>query len=139
MFLLDTNVVSDPMGRNPSPALAGWLAVQSSDMLYLSAASAQEIEYGIARLDPSRRRMQLRAWWDALVADYQDRLLPVDVQVALAWGQVRARAEAEKRTIPEMDAVLAATAQVHGLTLVTRNVRHFTTWGGPVFNPWDDA
>ena len=136
MFLLDTNVISDPVGRNPSPIVAGWLSTQPSEALHLSKATVQEIEFGIARLGASRRLSQLKVWWDEILDQFDDRLIPIDGEIALAWGRLRARADAEMRTIPVMDAVLAATAQVHGLTLVTRNVRHVEVWGGPVVNPW---
>jgi predicted nucleic acid-binding protein len=62
--------------------------------------------------------------------------LPVDLAVASAWGKLRGRAEAARRTMSLIDALLAATAEVHDLTLVTRNVEDFEAWGGPVFNPW---
>jgi prevent-host-death family protein len=81
---------------------------------------------------------QLTRWRDRLIIVLGPRLLPVDAEVALAQARIRRESENARRTIPVMDAFLAATAEVHALTLVTRNVRDFEAWGGPVFNPWGD-
>jgi predicted nucleic acid-binding protein len=83
--------------------------------------------------------VRLKAWRDELVRRSRPRVLPVDLVIANTWGVVRARTTAFGRTMPMMDALLAATAEVHGLTLVTRNVGDFEAWGGPIFDPWIGA
>ena len=136
MFLLDTNVVSEGIKKRPRPEVAAWLAESSPTSLYVSAVTRGEIRYGIeARIDGAYRRI-LEAWYPALVAGFSDRILPVDQVIAERWGVIRRRAEEARRSMPIVDLYLAATAEVHGLTLVTRNVSDFTGWGGPVHNPW---
>jgi len=138
MFLLDTNVVSDSTKRVSHPTVTAWLEAQPRERLFVSAVSLAEASYGIERLGPGRKAEELLFWREALILDFGERLLPVDSEIAIAHGKIRRRTESARRTIPIMDAFLAATAEVHGLTLVTRNVRDFEAWGGPVFNPWGD-
>ncbi len=96
-----------------------------------------EIRFGVDRLPKGLRRRQLDHWltWD-LPLDFQDRILLVSDPIAQAAGALRAKAMAAGRPMGVMDAFIAATAQVHGLTLVTRNTRDFEVWAGPLLNPW---
>jgi toxin FitB len=135
-FLIDTNVASEAMKPRPSSEVMAWFGQQPDGVLHFSVCTIGEIDFGIARLGP--RRAAFQAWRDHLVDVSRRRILPVDLRVAETWGIVRARAAAANRTMPAVDALLAATAEVHGLTLVTRNTRDFEVWGGPVFNPWAD-
>jgi predicted nucleic acid-binding protein len=138
MFLLDTNVLSDTTKQNPHPAVSAWSRAQRSSTLFISAVSLAEAGYGIERLAAGRKAHGLRQWLSSVIADFGDRVLPIDAQVAVTQARIRRAAETARRAMPAMDAFLAATAEVHGLTLVTRNVRDFEAWGGPVFNPWGD-
>lgn len=136
-FLLDTNVLSEFVAMRSSQSVVDWLSAVPADSIHFSTITAGEIEFGIARLLPSRRKSELEAWRDELFQTSASRILPVTALIAGRWADVRARAEAARRTIPLLDALLAATAEVHGLTLVTRNVRDFQAWSGPVLNPWE--
>jgi len=138
-FLLDTNIASEAMRRDPNADVIAWTDRQRLQTLHFSVGTIAEIDFGIARLDESLRKARLQAWRDELVRRSRPRVLPVDLTIAKAWGVVRARATAAGRTMPVIDALLAATAAVHDLTLVTRNVADFEIWGGPVLNPWTDA
>ena len=135
-FLLDTNVVSEPVTRQPNRAVLAWIGRQDPLALYLSVATCAEIEAGIATLPSSRRRSRLDQWRDQLVASFEDRILLIDLEVARSWASIRARSAREGAPIGPMDAFIAATAEARGLTLITRNVRDFEAWGGPIFNPW---
>lgn len=137
-FLLDTNVASEPTAKTPNAGVLAWLAARSSEELFLSAATVAEIRYGIEACADGARKRALSLWFDEAVIANPDNVLPIGLDVAEAWGRLRRKAEAEKRSMPVMDAFIAATAEIHGLTLVTRNVRDFEVWGGPVFNPWSD-
>ena len=139
MFLLDTNVVSDSTKLISHPAVALCLEAQPRESLFVSAISLAEASYGIERLPPGRKANELRLWRASLMADFGERVLAVDSDIAMVHGKIRRAAENARSTIPIMDAFLAATAEVHGLTIVTRNVRDFEAWGGPVVNPWDDG
>jgi predicted nucleic acid-binding protein len=138
-FLIDTNVASEAMKPRPAPHVRAWFGEQPDGALHFSVCTIGEIDFGISRLEHGPRREAFQSWRDRLVEVSRRRILPVDLRVASTWGAVRARAAAANRTMPIIDALLAATAETHGLVLVTRNVRDFEAWGGPVFNPWTDA
>ena len=88
----------------------------------------------------SPRRRQLDLWLsEELVSRFEERILPVDLSVAGTWGRVVGRSQAQGRSIEPMDAFIAATAERHDLTLVTRNVRDFTFLGIRILNPWSEA
>lgn len=131
-FLLDTNVVSDLRRAETHAALVGWFQDQAADALYLSVITLGEIRQGIEqvrRRDPEQAR-SLNRWLDDLARHYSARVLPIDSAVADEWGRLRT-----VRSLPVVDALLAATARVHGLTLVTRNVRDFRGLDVAVLNP----
>lgn len=136
MQLLDTNVVSE-MRKAPGrmdAGVAAWAAGASASDLFLSVITVMEIEAGILRAerkDPGKAAI-LRAWLDAHVLPaFAQRVLDVDVDVARRCASLQATAP---RNVP--DAFIAATALVHGMTVVTRNVRDFEAMGVRVLNPW---
>lgn len=136
MFLLDTNVLSDSTKLVPSPAVTTWLEAQPITTLFVSVVTLAEARYGIESLPAGRKADDLRQWLGSVIIDFDGRLLPVDAEIAMAQGRIRRAAENARRTMPAIDAFLAATAEVHGLTLVTRNIRDFQGWGGPILDPW---
>lgn len=132
-FLLDTNVVSEPRRRKPSANVISWLREQEPDQLFLSALTLGEIAQGAearARRDAVAGR-SLSMWLTSIRNRYSDRILPVTGDIAETWGRLGAR-----RPLPVIDGLLAATALVHRLTLVTRNVRDFQGLDIPIFDPW---
>lgn len=136
-FLIDTNIVSEVRkGARCDANVAAWYAGIADDDLYLSTLVLGEIRRGVERIRPrDRARAEALEAWLAEVADaFADRLLPVDRAVAECWGSLSAR-----RPIPVVDGLLAATAQVHGLTLVTRNEADVTGLGTAVLNPFRAA
>ena len=133
-FLLDTNIVSDlRRPRRSRAGLGAWFSDQPPDALYLSVITLGEIRQGIEQLRRRdvRQAQVLGRWLDDLVRLYGDRLLPIDGLVADEWGRLRA-----VRTLPVVDTLLAATARVHDLTLVTRNDRDFAGLGVTILNPY---
>jgi toxin FitB len=137
-FLLDTNVLSEWVKPRPDPKVVAWLEAADEDRLYLSVATLGEIRRGIELLKPGKRREQLDVW---LLADLRDRfegrILAIDERVAEAWGRIMARAQRQGIGLSAMDSFFAATAEVHRLTLVTRNIRDFTALGVRLLSPWD--
>lgn len=132
-FLLDTNVVSEPRRHKPSANVISWLREQEPDQLFLSALTLGEIAQGAearARRDAVAGR-SLSMWLTSIRNRYSDRILPVTGDIAETWGRLGAR-----RPLPVIDGLLAATALVHRLTLVTRNVRDFQGLDIPIFDPW---
>ena len=132
MYLLDTNVVSDVQRRLPKPT--AWLGSVDPTSVSLSVITIGEIERGIVKqrnTDPDRAA-RLDVWLRELRRDNADRILAITEEVALAWGRITAG-----RTRGSADTLIAATALVHDLILVTRNVADFEGLGVTVLNPWE--
>jgi toxin FitB len=136
-FLLDTNAVSEWAKPVPDRGLLEWLAAVDEDRVYLSVITLAELRSGIERLAEGRRRARLEDWLEHdLPARFAGRILQVDIAVADAWGRLNARARAAGRQLGVMDAFIAATAQVAGLTVITRNIADFVPAHVEVHNPW---
>lgn len=136
-FLLDTNVVSEWTKPRPDSGVVDWLAQIDEDAVFLSVVTFAELRHGIERLPASKRRKQLDEWLRGeLPLRFEQRILQVDGAVADEWGRLVARHDALGRPIHAMDALIAATAQVHALTLVTRNTSDFEASVKSVVNPW---
>jgi hypothetical protein len=135
-FLLDTNVISEPTKKSPSAQVVAWLANRSPDEVFFSAVTLAEVRYGIQAAPAGARKQALEIWFDETFVGRPERIIPIGFDIADAWGRLRRRTEGARRSMDAIDAFIAATAEVHGLTLVSRNTRHFEAWGGPVLNPW---
>ena len=132
MFLLDTDVLSALRGRDRNPETVRWVESQRTSDMYICVVTVGEIERGITQQqqrDPSFAR-ELALWLDRVLAWYGDRILSVDTATARRWGRLSATLGHDSA-----DLLIAATALEHGLTVVTRNVRHFEPTGVPVLNP----
>ncbi len=134
--LLDTNVVSEGIKPQANPTVLAWLDSIDEDRIFLSVATFAEIRTGIELLPAGRRRYRLEAWIGEIAARFEGRILPIDRQIAEAWGVINVRRRRVGSPIGSLDAFFAATAEVHGLTLATRNVRDFGQVGIDVFDPW---
>lgn len=136
-YLLDTNIVSEWIKPQPALGVIKWLAEADEDRVFLSVVTLAELRYGIERMPDGERRRRLHVWLkDELPVRFEGRILPVDRPVAEAWGQLLARSRAVGRTIAIMDGFLSATAEVHQMTMVTRNVSDFSDLRHPIVNPW---
>jgi predicted nucleic acid-binding protein len=136
-LLLDTNLISEWSKPNPNAGVVSWLADADEDRIYMSVVTLAELRHGIERLAAGRRRKRLNAWLeDELLQRFGDRVLPIDAAVADSWGRIVARRETLGRPIGAMDALIAATAQVHDLTLATRNEIDFDSVVSAIVNPW---
>ena len=138
MFILDTNVISEVRKAGDGKAdanVVAWLSSVDAGTLYLSAITLTEIELGVLRIerrDPLQGA-KLRAWVNhRILPEFEDRTLSVDLTVALRCAPLHVP---DPR--PERDAFIAATALVHGMTIVTRNLADFAPMGVPLVNPWD--
>jgi predicted nucleic acid-binding protein len=136
-FLLDTNVVSEWMKPHPNPGVVAWLADADEDRTFLSVVTLTELRHGIERLAAGNRRKRLDEWLqEELPLRFEGRILAIDRAVADACGKVVARGEARGRRMEAMDAFIAATAEVHRLTLITRNTSDFEFVVKNLLNPW---
>ena len=135
MFLLDTHVVSESRrGQRCNPGVAAWFASVVVSDLFIGALTIGEIRKGIMLVTSRGDHTQaanLDTWLQGVLTIFADRILPVDASIADTWGQMHAI-----RNVPVIDGLLAATAIVHDLTLVTRNVSHVQGLGADVLNPF---
>ena len=139
-FLLDTNVVSEWVKPRPNTGIVAWLAEADEDRVFISVVTLAELRYGIERMPAGHRRSRLDAWLrDELPPRFEKRILSIDETVADVWGKVLRRSEKAAQPISAMDAFIAATAEVHGLTLVTRNAADFKAAIHAILNPWDGS
>ena len=133
-YLLDTNVLSELRRKTPDAGVSTWFAQRPASSLYLSVLTLGELRKGIEGVRESARRLALTDWVQSeLSMFFLGRILDVDAQVADRWGKLVASAG---RPVPAIDSLLAATALVHGLSMVTRNAKDFASLGLEVINPW---
>lgn len=136
-FLLDTCLLSELVKSRPEQKVLDWVAGQNEENLFLSVLTLGELQKGIRKCPDAKRKSKLQAWLDSdLVTRFQSRLLPVCEQVSLTWGRLSGDAELRGQPLPVTDLLLAATGVVHGLTVVTRNVRDLDRCSVTVFDPW---
>ena len=136
-YLLDTNVISELVAKQPSQKVVEWIDTLADERIYLSAITIGELKKGIEKLPASQRKELLREWLtEELLIRFAGRILPIDVAVMLTWGQLTATLEQRGRKLPAMDSLIAALAVQGGFTLVTRNEADFRDTGVTVLNPW---
>jgi predicted nucleic acid-binding protein len=135
-FLLDTKVISELVKPQPEARVVEFV-VQATDP-WLSSVTLHELAYGAERSPDLARKAKLNGWIAGIVAEFAGRILVVDEDIAELSGRLRALADAQGRTASVLDALIAASAQVRGLTLATRNTRDFQALGVASVNPWAD-
>jgi toxin FitB len=136
-YLLDTNVISEPMKVRPNVGVVTWLATLDEDDVCISVVTITELRYGIEKLASGKRRELLEEWLKKdLSGRFENHILPIDVEVADACGHLVARSESLGHPMEPRDAFIAATAEVHRLTLVTRNASDFRPTVKSILCPW---
>ncbi len=133
-YLLDTNIISEARRARGSVQVKEWIASTPSDELYLGVLVIGEIRRGIERLhrrDPARAAMY-EHWLTQLCREFRGRILPITAEIAEEWGRMNF-----PDPIPTVDGLMAATARVHGLTVVTRNTVDFIRTGVRLLNPFE--
>jgi predicted nucleic acid-binding protein len=139
-YLVDTNVPSELTRETPDARVVAFLRKAGKESLFLSVMTLGEICKGIDLLPASQKRNALQDWLEVDVRSwYAGRILPVTESIAERWGHLAARAKQQGIAVKVVDAVIAATALEHGLTLVTRNVKDFAGLGVVLLNPWDEV
>ena len=133
MYLLDTNVISETRRTSPNRAVLAWFAATPTDQLSVAAVTLGELQAGVemTRGQDPLKAQAIATWIDAVAASYA--VLPMDGPVFRQWAILMHR---RSRDLLE-DAMIAATAIVHSLTVVTRNVRDFERFGVAVINPFE--
>ena len=137
-FLLDTNVVSEWIKPRPNAGVVSWLHETDEDRTFLSVITLTESRYGVERMPVGNPRVRLDDWIvNELPLRFEGRILPINPMVADVCGRIVARSEAAGRRMEVADAFIAATANVHRLTVVTRNVSELEVAITNILNPWN--
>jgi len=134
-YLIDTNIISEVRkGARCDRDVAAWFESIADADIYLSVLVVGEIRKGIERARPNNpvQASALEQWLTELVRSFTERIMPIDQAVADEWGRMSA-----KRSLSTIDALLAATAKVNGMTLATRNISDVVNLGVRVLNPFD--
>jgi predicted nucleic acid-binding protein len=133
-YLVDTNVISEVRkGQRCNPSVAAWWSTVEEDEVFLSVLTIGEIRKGIEniRRRDVRAASALEAWLLGITIEHGHRILPIELDVVEEWGRLNA-----PDPLPVIDSLIAATAKVRGLTLVTRNIPDMARTGVDCFNPW---
>lgn len=137
-FLLDTNCISEIVSAKPNPGVLNWMDTVDERLLYLSVLTLGEIRKGAAALSPGLRRSRLESWLETEVQiRFWGRIFHIDAAIADRWGWLEAETKRRGKPMSTVDALLAATALHHNLTLATRNVTDFIGISISVLNPWE--
>lgn len=137
MIILDTNVVSELMRREPNPIVEAWVSARAASSLYLSAISEAELRYGVAIMPAGRRRAIIaRKMDEVLREDFAGRILAFDSDAANAYAEIAATRRAAGRPVSQADCQTAATARSRGAAVATRNIRDFAEMGVRIIDPW---
>jgi len=131
--LVDTNVLSETIRARPNRGVLAWFT--SHPTFSVSAVTLEELSFGVERASAKQRR-SLQEWLERLLGDVSPEVIPIDAEVALAAGRLRAAREMKGRPVAQADMLIAASALVKGLTLVTRNVSDFEGCGIALLDPF---
>jgi toxin FitB len=137
-WLLDTNVVSESIQPRPNRAVVAWIARQPDDLIAISMVTLAELRHGAASNPNEQRRGELMQWLDVTVASWLgERTLPVTLEILVDWLDTGRRLAGQGMTRNSADLLIAATARLHNLTIVSRNVPDFAGTGVVVYDPWN--
>lgn len=134
-YILDSNVISELVANDPRPEVVAWIRWHEAESATSSVVLA-ELEYGIRLMPMGKRRQRMEEWLEGILRYV--RIIPFDVAEAREWSRLMAQPTKEGRRLPVKDSMIAATALVHGLTVVTRNVRDFERTGVELVNPFSE-
>ena len=135
-FLVDTCVISETAKPRPDSSVERWAKATSADRLWTSVIVLGELQMGISLLEEGPRRRSLVAWLGRQRATFGDRCLGIDETIARAWGELHAARQHLGKPLAMADGLIAATALVRGLTIVTRNGTDFKACGVHIVDPW---
>ncbi|MEM6584550.1 MAG: type II toxin-antitoxin system VapC family toxin [Pseudomonadota bacterium] len=137
MIVLDTNVISEPMKRDPSPVVMDWLNAQAATTLFITAINQAEVLYGIAATQSSAAKDRLNKAYDAISGLFVGRILPFDSNAARRFAIIAGNAKLAGSPLPQADGYIAAIAATHGFAVATRDQGPFAIAGIEVIDPWE--
>lgn len=136
-WLLDTNVLSESIRPDPNRKVLTWIAAQPGEELAISLITIAELRAGVAALGEISRQRSFDAWMRAyVVPNFGERTLPITLEILVDWIALSLRLSARGRPKAAADLLIASTARIHSLTVVTRNLRDFANTGVVVYDPW---
>jgi tRNA(fMet)-specific endonuclease VapC len=136
-YLLDTNVISELVARQPNQKVVDWVDSLDPSTVYLSVITIGEIRKGIERATSPQRKAALTTWfYSDLLVRFDGKVAEITSEVALVWGELIGQLEARGQSLPALDSRIAATALAGKYTIVTRNDQDFIPSGAAVINPW---
>ena len=137
-YLLDTCVISELVKKDPHPAVIRWMDGCDEGRMYLSVLTLGELIKGITKLPDGEKRERLQSWVsNDLALRFGQRIVEIDTEIAWAWGTLLCEAEKRGEKLPVVDSLIAVSASIHGLIVVTRNVQDMARCQAKVFNPWE--
>ena len=136
-FLLDTCVISEIIRPKPSRKVVKWIKSEEEGNLFISVLTLGELHKGIEKLPESKRKEELHNWvGNDLTERFLNRIIDIDMRVAMMWGKIQGMAERAGRSMPAIDSLIAATGLIHHLTVVTRNISDMKESGVALLDPW---
>lgn len=136
-YLLDTNVISEFISKNPNQKVVDYILTLDETDLYLSAITIGEIKVGIEKLDNSRKKDILLQWLEKdLLNRFDNKIIPVDTDVMLKWGAINNKLKKLGTPLPIMDSLIGASCEVYNMTLLTRNEKDFKNISIQIINPF---
>ncbi len=137
-WLLDTNVLSETARLRPDRKVLAWLGQQSEELIVVSIVTLAELQQGAGMQVENKRRSEVSRWLDtAVLPRLEERTLPVTLEILVDWLNIGRKLSSKGITRNPVDLLIAATARVHGLIVVSRNARDFVRTGVVMYNPWD--
>ena len=136
-FLLDTCVISEIIRQKPSGKVIKWIKKEDESNLFISVLTLGELHKGIEKLPESKRKEELHNWVENdLKERFWNKIIDIDIQVAMMWGKIQGMTERIGRPMPAIDSLIAATGITYHLTVVTRNTSDMKESGVALLNPW---
>ena len=137
-YLIDTCCISELVKKKPNPNVVKWFSDRDELSMYLSVITFGELRKGIQKLSDSKKKKELNRWVkEDLNRRFKNRVLSINMEEVNKWGEILATAEKAGRPLPAIDSLIAATALVHDLSVVTRNTQDMEGSGVEVINPWN--
>jgi toxin FitB len=136
-YLIDTCIISELIKNKPNESVVNWITGQDEQDLFLSILTFGEIYKGIKKISTKSKKARLSQWIEHdLKERFKNRILPIDINVALMWGKIQGGAELEGKPMPAIDSLIAATGLAYNLTVVTRNISDMEQSKVALLNPW---
>jgi tRNA(fMet)-specific endonuclease VapC len=137
-YILDTNVISELIAKQPNQQVLAWLDALDPGAVYLTVITIGELRKGIEKLPAAQRKTALQMWLTTdLLLRFQGKILTITTEVMLVWGELTSRLETTGKPLPAIDSLIAAIALQGNYYLVTRNERDFQNTGVKIINPWE--